>query len=80
MPDVGPAGRNRGEHQPRRRDVGTIVGGGLFFERGGDRTLGDHAGGENGATLLVPEGRLGDRYMHGVSSSDKQMVYFFCVS
>jgi hypothetical protein len=45
----------------------TAVGGELIFKGGGDRTLGDHAGGEDGENsiiLLVSEGRLGDRYMH----------------
>jgi hypothetical protein len=50
----------------------TAVGGELFFKGGGDRTLRDHAGGENGENgfvLLFIEGRLGDRDMHGFSNS-----------
>jgi len=51
---------------------GAAVGGELFLKGGGDRTLGDHARGknsENSVALLVPEGRLGDGYVHGFSNS-----------
>lgn len=40
----------------------------LFLKRNGLRALGDHARGKNsekGIIFLVPEGRLGDGYMHG---------------
>jgi len=50
----------------------TAVSGEFFLKRGGLRALGDHAGGEDGedgVILLVPEGGLGDRYVHGFSSS-----------
>ena len=50
----------------------TAVGGELFFKGGGDRPLGDHAGGkdgEDGVALLVPEGGLGDGDVHGLSIS-----------
>jgi hypothetical protein len=57
---------------------GAAVGGELIFKGGGDRTLGDHARGknsENSVALLVPEGRLGDGYVHG-SLSPKADVNF----
>jgi len=44
----------------------------LGFKGGGDRPLGDHAGGkdgEDGVALLVPEGGLGDGDVHGLSIS-----------
>jgi hypothetical protein len=58
---------------------GTAVGGELFLKGGGDRTLGDHAGGEdseNGVVLLVPEGRLGDGYVHGSLSPEADVIFF----
>ena len=56
------------------------VGGEFLLECGGDRTLGDHAGGkdgEDGIVLLVSERRLGDRYVHGILR--KQMRISFRV-